>query len=315
MTESVRYKDLQLATLRSFCEVALSGNFTEAGKQLRLSTPTIWQQVRALERKLQVRLFRRQGRAVVLTVEGKLLFELVRDHVSGLDSLARRFEAERSDLPQQLTIASTPYFMSYHLPQPTQHFNTENPSVHMTFSVLDTSEILQVVKRGEADIGITSLIPDDSQIPTLSYEPLFEIPFTLLTSSEHPLARKKALNPSDLVKYPLIMPPAHGYDARLLQQILLRHNMTDQIRPVMETRNLEIIARYVALNIGIAVCHVSLDIKELLPGLHLRVFNSNLPKLVAAVVVRKGAHLPPAVEEFRTILRQSWGRMNSSGDS
>ena len=70
MASRVRYKDLELTPLRSFCLVAREGNFSKAAKALRLSTSAVWQQVRSLERTLKAPLLQRRGRLVELTEEG-----------------------------------------------------------------------------------------------------------------------------------------------------------------------------------------------------------------------------------------------------
>ncbi len=70
MNRTDRYKEIQLPQLRSFCVVATEGNFTAAARRLGLSTPTVWQQVRALETHLKTTLIRRRGRVVELTDEG-----------------------------------------------------------------------------------------------------------------------------------------------------------------------------------------------------------------------------------------------------
>src|SRR6516162_3768796 len=116
MIPTPRYKDIQLAQLRSFCLAATEGNFTSAARALGLSASTVWQQVRALERQLGANLLRRRGRAVELTDEGRWLLELVLPHVSGLDSLGRVFEAKRADLPQEVVVASGAYLHAHHLP-------------------------------------------------------------------------------------------------------------------------------------------------------------------------------------------------------
>ena len=55
MSQGHRYKEIQLAQLRSFCLAATEGNFTSAAKALGLSASTVWQQVRALERELKAK--------------------------------------------------------------------------------------------------------------------------------------------------------------------------------------------------------------------------------------------------------------------
>ncbi len=61
-----RHKDLQLAELRSFCLAATQGTFAEAAEAAGISRAAVWQQVRALERRLGIVLLRRQGRTVEL---------------------------------------------------------------------------------------------------------------------------------------------------------------------------------------------------------------------------------------------------------
>src|SRR6516164_4847443 len=125
MHQSQRYKEIQLAQLRSFCLAATEGNFTSAAKALGLSASTVWQQVRALERELKAKLLRRRGRAVELTDDGRRLLEKVQPHVSGLDSLRHFFEARREGTRQELVVASGAYLLANHLPDPVQQFRAE----------------------------------------------------------------------------------------------------------------------------------------------------------------------------------------------
>ena len=135
MHQSHRYKEIQLAQLRSFCVAATEGNFTSAARVLGLATSTVWQQVRALERELKAKLLRRRGKAVELTDEGRLLLETVQPHVSGLDSLRRFFEMRQEGVRPELVLASGAYLLANHLPQPISRFRAERPAVLVTLRV------------------------------------------------------------------------------------------------------------------------------------------------------------------------------------
>src|SRR5262245_47312669 len=52
MARNDSYKELELRQLRSFSLAATEGNFSTAAQALGLSVTTVWEQVRALERKL-----------------------------------------------------------------------------------------------------------------------------------------------------------------------------------------------------------------------------------------------------------------------
>jgi DNA-binding transcriptional LysR family regulator len=307
MPRRTRYKDLQLGQLRSFLVAATEGNFTIAAKSLGASVPTVWQQVRSLERRLGTTLLWRRGRELQLSQEGRLLLELIQPHVSGLDSLERMFETRRIDLPQQLTVAATYYLLSAHLPDPSQNFTQEHPRVRLILRGSLWPEVIRLVERGEADLGVVSYSPDEPRSPYLTYEHLFDLQLTLLTATQHPLARKKQVTPEDLVKYPMILSGKETFSHKTLERILNRHNLAGQIQVVMESPNTDIMRKYVARGLGIALTYLGGEDEPATPGLSLRVFDPELEPLPVFIVVRKDAYLPEPVEQFRRVMRKMLG--------
>jgi DNA-binding transcriptional LysR family regulator len=65
--------------LRIFHAVARSGSFTHAGAELNLSQSAVSRQIGELERQLDVSLFQRHARGLVLTEQGEVLQRAVRD--------------------------------------------------------------------------------------------------------------------------------------------------------------------------------------------------------------------------------------------
>src|SRR5262249_41466834 len=155
---------------------------------------------RALELKLGETLVRRRGRAIELTVAGRLLLELARPHVTGIDSLVRLFEARQAGLADPLSVVATPHLFAYHLPDVVQQFIPAPPPARITLQAGRWHEILDLVERGEADLGITPLDRHAAERPALVCEPLFAQPLVLLTTPNHPLRRKRAIRPRDLTQ-------------------------------------------------------------------------------------------------------------------
>nr|HPH69239.1 LysR family transcriptional regulator [Kofleriaceae bacterium] len=60
--------------LRYFWIVAREGSLVRAGKVLRLSHPTLSAQIHALEDALEEKLFAKQGRSLVLTELGQVVY-------------------------------------------------------------------------------------------------------------------------------------------------------------------------------------------------------------------------------------------------
>jgi DNA-binding transcriptional LysR family regulator len=304
MSQSHRYKDIQLAQLRSFCLAATEGNFTAAARALGLSASTVWQQVRALERELKAKLLRRRGRAVELTDEGRLLVEMVQPHVSGLDSLRRLFEAGRAGIRQELVVASGAYLFANLLSRSIQAFRAEQPSIQMTLRIAAWSALHRMVERGETDVGVMACDPDVPRSPYLEYEHLFDEQFRVMLPARHPLIRAKHLTPHDLVKYPLILPPKGGADRKAFERLMRKHNLSESVQPALVCGLVDVTKRYVALGVGLGLMYVTEDVAQSTPGLHLRPLDADMERLPIEMAVRKGSHLPDYVHAFRGVVRR-----------
>jgi DNA-binding transcriptional LysR family regulator len=312
MSQSHRYKEIQLAQLRSFCLAATEGNFTAAAKALGLSASTVWQQVRALERELKVKLLRRHGRAVELTDEGRLLLETVQPHVSGLDSLRRFFEACREGIRQELMVASGAYLLANHLAEPIGQFCGERPGIQVTLRIAAWSALQRVVERGETDVGVLACDPDVPRSPYLEYEHLFDERLSLLLPAGHPLVRAKRVTPAELVRYPLILPPKGGADRKAFDRFLRKHNLTDCVRPALVCGLVDVAKKFVALGTGIAVMYVTAAAAQGTPALHVRPLDPEVERLPIEMAVRKGTHLPEYVNDFRRIVRRCLSEKGAS---
>jgi DNA-binding transcriptional LysR family regulator len=79
---------IDLRTLRVFDAVAACSSFSLAGRQLSLPRALVSRLVAALEEQLEVKLFRRTTRKVMLTEQGERLVQTMRPHLNSLrDSL------------------------------------------------------------------------------------------------------------------------------------------------------------------------------------------------------------------------------------
>lgn len=86
---------VKLELYRVFQEVARMGNISAAAQNLYISQSAVSQSIKQLEEQLQVRLFSRSTRGVVLTSEGKMLLDYV-SHGSASSSAARKSSRSRA---------------------------------------------------------------------------------------------------------------------------------------------------------------------------------------------------------------------------
>ena len=83
--------------LRIFHAVAAAGSFTHAGEKLNLSQSAVSRQISALEESVRASLFHRHARGLILTEQGELLFNTVRESKScSVERSSNRRSARRA---------------------------------------------------------------------------------------------------------------------------------------------------------------------------------------------------------------------------
>jgi LysR family transcriptional activator of nhaA len=104
-----------------FWTVAREGGISRAAEKLRLSQPTISAQIRRLEESFGQRLFQRQGRTLVMTDVGRVVFRYA-DEIFGIGrELTETLRGRPAGRPLQLTIGvanAVPKLIAYRLLHP-----------------------------------------------------------------------------------------------------------------------------------------------------------------------------------------------------
>jgi DNA-binding transcriptional LysR family regulator len=137
--------------LRVFHAVAEAGSFTHAGDTLNLSQSAVSRQISALEEALQVPLFHRHARGLILTEQGESLNRTVREVFAKL-AMTEALLTESKEKPAgRLKVTTTVGFGSSWLAPRLHLFLEQYPDVTMQLLLDDTD--LDLAMR-EADVAI-----------------------------------------------------------------------------------------------------------------------------------------------------------------
>src|SRR5713226_4147186 len=103
-----------LETFRFFEAAARHLNFTHAAREMHVTHGAVSQRIRHLEQHLGTRLFRRSGRQMLLTDEGRRLLKRVQTAINEIaEGVEAARPAEKKD--RTLTISTVPCFAAYWL--------------------------------------------------------------------------------------------------------------------------------------------------------------------------------------------------------
>lgn len=165
--------------LRVFHAVAEAGSFTHAGETLNLSQSAVSRQISGLEESLNVSLFHRHARGLILTEQGETLFRTAHEVFNKL-SLAEQQIGDSKVSPEgPLRITTTVAFGSVWLTPRMADFLKLYPGIDV--SIVLSDEDLDLSMR-EADVAIRMIPPTQSD---LIQRPLMQMPYKVFASPDY----------------------------------------------------------------------------------------------------------------------------------
>ncbi|WP_033736728.1 LysR substrate-binding domain-containing protein [Pantoea sp. Sc1] len=179
--------DIPLNALRAFESSARHLNFTRAGMELFVSQAAVSQQVRLLEERLGITLFRRLSRGLEMTDEARLLFSEISDAFHRIEKAYRQFEG--GEVREALTLSCVGTFALGWLLPKIDDFRQRHPAIEL--SIQTNNNVVSIA--GE---GVDFAIRYGSGNWSASHNQLlFDAPLTLLC---RPDTAKRLNRPEDI---------------------------------------------------------------------------------------------------------------------
>lgn len=290
---------MEIQQLKGFIAVAQSGSFSKAAEKTFRTQPAISLQVKSLEKELNTALFDRLGgQKIELTNEGRILFDLISPLLNDLEDLPVKFNDARG-LTQKgsVTIATHNSVMVYLLPDIISRFKKKYPDCNLSIVNRSRKDIIQMLKDGEVDIGITSLgnVPD-----FIDYRVFAQFKRILIAPKGHPLSQKTSIRLEDVTQYPLLIPPQGSNTRAIIDRKFQEKNLNYQI--AMEITGRQPIKTYVQMGLGISIINEYYLSGENKNGLFVADMSRHFGKADRGTLLRKGKYLSKHAKEFINIL-------------
>ena len=217
-------------SLAYFLEIAESGSFTHAAKKLYVSQQGLSKSIKALERDLGCRLFRRTGTRLELTSAGRTLIPYARRCIEDVDELRAAMEpfgrmaapGRRADSSEEITLHATA-FVSDSLLSLLQAELRQAGIDEVQVIEHSYAEIIHELKEGRSSNLFALCIPEDevtqlASIPHVIFRPMFVTEIILVGSSQFIHPDKGAFSLKRVAKLPIVY-----YNDPLLNRII--HDM------------------------------------------------------------------------------------------
>ncbi len=163
------------------------GHFAKAAKHCFVTQPTLSMQVQKLEETLNVVIFDRSKKPILLTDKGRQLVEQMRSVVEEAKKLELIVEATDSGLIKgELVVAVIPTIAPYLLPRLLPVLETKYPELQLRLFEMQTHKIIEALHDDEIDVGI---LATPLRSPKINERPLYWEPFSVLCKKNHELAK------------------------------------------------------------------------------------------------------------------------------
>ncbi|MEU5837209.1 LysR substrate-binding domain-containing protein [Streptomyces diacarni] len=203
---------MELRYLAAFVAVAEELHFGRAAKRLRMAQPPLSQQIRQLERELDVQLFARSTRSVRLTGAGEAFLGPVRTVLADLEAATRLARAAGRGEAGRVSVGFAGASSHTTLPRLTRAVRTAHPGIELVMrGQTYANRALDEVAEGGLDLGFVRL-PARPHVerPGVRTRVIAEERLICALASDHPLARHERIEVADLAAEPFVSFPANA---------------------------------------------------------------------------------------------------------
>ena len=239
---------MDILHLTYFLEVARQKSFTKAAQTLCVSQPSISKVIKTLENELNVTLFERSGREVILTDAGDAVFQRAQHVVYEFHNLS----AELGDVfglkKGEITIGLPPMVGSRFFPKVIGEFRRAYPMIRLKLLEVGSNQVEIEIDEGTLDLGVVALPVSKNDFEAFHF---VNERLQVVLPPDHPLTGQPSLTLSELRDETFVL---YKDDFSLYDHILIqcRHKgFTPQI--ACQSSQWDFIVEMVGANLGIAL--------------------------------------------------------------
>lgn len=233
---------ITLRQLEIFVEVLRSGSTTQASSVLALSQSAVSAALADLEGQLNVGLFDRVGKRLVVNENGRLLYPKALALLEQALDVEQLFDKHNG----ALRIGASTTIGNYMLPEVIARYRQDFPDMSLELNVGNSRDVIQAVIDFRVDLG---LIEGSCHHPDLISRPWLSDELVVFTAAGSALANN-SVAVDELIKAPWILRESGSGTRDVLEHSLM--SLLPGVRPILELGNSEAIKHAVRHGIGIS---------------------------------------------------------------
>jgi LysR family hydrogen peroxide-inducible transcriptional activator len=172
-------------------------HFVKAAEHCLVTQPTLTKQVKKLEDEIGISIFDRKKTPLEPTVLGETIVLKARSILREVHQLKELVNDEKENLIGTFKIGIIPTVAPYLIPLFAMNFANKYPLTQLIFKEMKSEDIVEALNSDQVDMGIL-VTPLEEQ--NLREVPLYNEPFTVFASQNHPLAKKSFVTKNQIAQ-------------------------------------------------------------------------------------------------------------------
>ncbi|MHC5268956.1 LysR family transcriptional regulator [Enterococcus sp. LJL98] len=279
---------------RIFNVVSQNQSFSQAAQELYMTQSAVSQAIGKLEKELDLQLFYRTSKGVILTNEGKMLNEHIHSALGMIQVGEEKLLEFKTLEAGHLRIGVGDTISRYYLLPYLEAFHEKYPGIKLTILNGTTPEITGFIKSGKVDLGVCNLpIKDDH----LEVVPCLAVQDTFVCGEQFSNLAAEKITIDTLLEQPLIFLEDKSNSRRYVEAYFTKKGYT--LSPDFELGSHDLVLDFAKINLGVA-CVIREFSQHYLKN--QEVFEvqltESLPKRQIGICYLKNVSLSQAVKRF-----------------
>ncbi|WP_039044071.1 LysR family transcriptional regulator [Sporosarcina sp. ZBG7A] len=289
----------KLDLYRIFNVVSANKSFSKAAQELYMTQPAVSQAISKLEKELDILLFHRTSKGVVLTNEGELLNEHIKSALGIINAAEDKLLEFKSLKTGQLRIGVGDTISRYFLLPYLEKFHKGYPGIKLNILNGTTTEICDLIKSGKVDIGVCNLPINEENLQVI---PCKEIQDIFVCGEKYKTLTEQPVSFEYLMRMPLIFLEKKSNSRLFVEHFFEKKGF--QFSPVFELGSFDLVLEFAKINLGISCVIKEFSKKYLESGeLYEIQLVEEIPKRIIGLCYLENVPLTRAAKRFIELIK------------
>jgi DNA-binding transcriptional LysR family regulator len=279
---------------RAFDETVRTRSIRKASEALGVAPSSVSRHIAILEREMGTRLFVRHADGVELTHAGSLVADYVRHMLVEFDTLRTDLDDLRGTQRRLVRLAVVESIASSGPMKALRNFTARYPDVSFNIRLMPAPQVLQAVKDGQCEIGLTYCADPDMLISKLAS---ISEPVMLAVPDGHALQDRSDLSLKEIAEYPLGLPDRDFGVRKIIDRVAASASV--ELKVALSSNDFETLRSFVKCGAGLALLPLRAISRQDAQGIKaIEIHESDFETATIDLIVLRDRRLPRVLKAF-----------------